>query len=253
MNKMKLLLTNDDGFHATGLQTLYQVLKEQHDVTIVAPDRERSAVGHGITMYYPLRTNGVELDTKTHWIVDGTPADCVKLAIEKLLVDEVPDLIISGINHGSNLGSDILYSGTVSAAIEASVYHIPSLATSLTTDYGLGNADFMSAARFIALRLEKLWSLAQHSILNLNFPANGLDNTKVCFTKLGRLFYENAFDERKDPRGKSYYWMAGSPAKLEQEPDSDVLAITSGNISITPLKIDLTDYQFLQGDLCKKF
>lgn len=247
---LKILLSNDDGFHAAGLQALYQAIKDKAEVTIVAPDRERSAVGHGITMHQPLRVEQVQLDGKTHWTVDGTPSDCIKLALEKVLRDQWPDLIISGINRGPNLGSDVLYSGTVSAAIEGHMYGIPSIAASV---YDFGNANFSPAAQFLADHIEKLLELASHSLININFPTVSATNPQVRFTKLGRLNYINVFEERKDPRGRIYYWMGGEPAKQEQEADSDIRAVEEEDISITPLTIDLTHYQFLQSDYLKTF
>jgi len=251
MNRpLRILLSNDDGFHAAGLQALYQAIKDKAEVTIVAPDRERSAVGHGITMHHPLRVEPVQLDGQTHWTVDGTPSDCVKLALEKVLLDRRPDLVISGINRGPNLGSDVLYSGTVSAAIEGHMYGIPSMAASVVD---FGNADFSLAARFLVEHLEQLLELASHSLININFPTATSLNPKVRFTKLGRLNYINVFEERKDPRGRTYYWMGGEPEKLEQDADSDIRAVEEGDISITPLIIDLTNYQFLQSDYLKSF
>lgn len=247
---LKILLSNDDGFHAAGLQALYQAIKDRAEVTIVAPDRERSAVGHGITMHHPLRIEPVSLDGQTHWTVDGTPSDCIKLALEKVLRDQRPDLVISGINRGPNLGSDVLYSGTVSAAIEGHMYGIPSVAASI---YDFGNADFSAAAQFLANHLEHLLELASHSLININFPTATASNPKVRFTKLGRLSYTNVFEERKDPRGRIYYWMGGERAQQEQEVDSDIRSVEEGDISITPLTIDLTHYQFLQSDELKNF
>ncbi len=241
--KMKILLTNDDGFYADGLQTLYSILKDIASVMIVAPHQERSAVGHGITMNQPLRATPVGND-KFQWLVNGTPADCVKLALEHLVKEHTPDLIISGINHGPNLGSDILYSGTVSAAIEGSFYKIPSIAVSLS---GYRNFNFTPAAAFIGKNLNQLKEFASHSILNVNFPAvsNITDYQGVHFTGLGVLTYQNVIVERKDPRGQIYFWMAGEPVEQDQAEDSDIKAVDKGFISITPLHTRLTDREFL--------
>jgi 5'-nucleotidase len=244
MNKLNILLTNDDGFYAEGLQTLYSQIKDLAVVAIVAPDQERSAVGHGITMHQPLRATPVS-DHDSHWMVNGTPADCVKLALEHLVQSSPPDLIISGINRGPNLGCDILYSGTVSAAIEGSFYKIPSLAASLD---GYGRLDFTHAAAFIGRNLNQLKEFASDSILNLNFPVTSAVLTAykgVRFTKLGIRTYQNVFEERKDPRGQTYFWMGGEPINLNQEKDSDIKTVDDGYISITPLQIDITNYQFL--------
>jgi 5'-nucleotidase len=242
MEKMNILLTNDDGFYAEGLQTLYSVIKELAEVTIVAPDQERSAVGHGITMHQPLRATPIG-DNAFQWMVNGTPADCVKLALEHLVKNQPPDLVISGINRGSNLGSDILYSGTVSAAIEGSFYSIPSIAVSLA---GYSNFNFSHAAAFMGKNLYPLKDLATHSILNINFPTT-MDYKGVHFTRLGIQTYQNVIAERKDPRGQIYFWMGGEPVHQSQAEDSDIKAIDEGYISITPLNIDLTDRLFLEN------
>jgi 5'-nucleotidase len=250
---MNVLLTNDDGFYAEGLQTLYRQLKQVAAVTVVAPDRERSAVGHGITMNQPLRVTSVTLpdDHRPHWAVNGTPADCVKIALDVLVKESKPDLVVSGINRGSNLGSDVLYSGTVSAALEGSLYQIPSIATSLVVS---GNNNFNRAAVFIAGNLKRLAVSARQTVLNINFPDLALAESGgnffnlyagVKYTRLGRQVYENVFEKRRDPRGRVYYWMGGDAVGCEQEPDSDIVAVERRLISITPLHSDLTDYQCL--------
>lgn len=241
---LKILLSNDDGFYAEGLQTLYHHLKNKTKVVIVAPDRERSAVGHGITMHQPLRVTPVCLDGTDHWLVNGTPADSVKLAIETILKDNPPDLIISGINRGPNLGNDILYSGTVSAAVEGTINGYPSIAASLND---FGKMDFNPAAAFITENIDKLSKLARKSVLNINFPKATVENQVqgVKFTKLGMREYQNVFEERTDPRGRVYYWMSGDPVNHNQEKNSDIWAVDNGYISITPLKLDLTNYDVL--------
>ncbi len=255
--KLRLLLTNDDGFYAEGLQTLYSFLKSIAQVTIIAPDYERSAVSHGITMHQPLRAFPISLDSQTHWMINGTPADCIKIGIERLLKDNPPELIISGINRGPNLGTDVLYSGTVSAAIEGSLHQIPSIAASLAV---FGKADFTAGAGFIREKLHLLKNFASRATLNINFPpSNGALNNdapdketalhhRVEFTRLGIRLYQNVFEERVDPRGESYYWMSGQPVTLDQATDSDISAIESGYISITPLNPDLTDLSFLKDN-----
>jgi 5'-nucleotidase len=244
MGKFNVLLTNDDGFYAEGLQTLYSHIKEIADVAIVAPDQERSATGHGITMQQPLRASQIS-GNNFQWMVNGTPADCVKLALEHLLKDRLPHLIISGINRGPNLGSDILYSGTVSAALEGSFYKIPSIAVSLA---GFSGLDFNPAAAFIGRNLLELKNLALYATLNLNFPVtDSVTQYKgALLTKLGIRTYQNVIAERQDPRGQIYFWMGGEPVNLYQEPDSDIKAIDDGYVSITPLHSDLTDYGFLE-------
>ncbi len=248
--RLNILLTNDDGFNAEGIQALYREIQKIATVSIVAPDRERSAVGHGITMHSPLRVTPVSLETEKHWQVDGTPSDCVKIGVEKLLPNK-PDLVLSGINCGPNLGNDVLYSGTVSAAIEGFFCTIPSIAFSLT---GFCQLNYTPVVQYIGANLFELWELAKKAILNINFPVvdSYQDFKGVRLTKLGQRLYENVFEERKDPRGRSYYWMGGEPVIFEQDHDSDIAAVEKGYISITPIKSDLTDLVFLK-DLSNSF
>jgi 5'-nucleotidase len=254
--KLHLLLTNDDGFYGEGLQTLFAYLKPDVKITIIAPDHERSAVSHGITMHQPLRAFPIDIDGHTHWMVNGTPADCVKLGVEHLLAGNPPGLIVSGINRGPNLGTDVLYSGTVSAAIEGSLHQIPSIAVSLAV---YGKADFKDGADFIRVKLNALKSLATRATLNINFPSmrnTGHHHTSdelppfkgVKLTRLGIRLYQNVFEPRLDPRGQTYFWMSGEPVTLNQAPDSDILAVEAGFISITPLNPDLTDQNFLESN-----
>lgn len=247
-NKIHILLTNDDGFRADGLQTLYTYLKKDFNVSVVAPDRERSATGHAITMHQPLRVFTID-EQLNHLMVDGTPADCVKLALEYFLINNPPDLVISGINRGPNLGNDVLYSGTVSAAIEGFFCEKPSIAVSLT---GYGKLNFVPAAGFIAANIKLLQALAENTVLNINFPVTSTNQfSGVKFTKLGKRIYHNVFEARQDLRGQTYFWLGGDLVELEQKEDSDIKAIEDGYISITPLNPDLTDYQYLNRDLSK--
>lgn len=249
VDKIHILLTNDDGFYADGLQTLYTHLKKQYRISIIAPDRERSATGHAITMSQPLRVF-IKDEQLNHWMLDGTPADCVKLAIEYLLKKNPPDLIISGINRGPNLGNDVLYSGTVSAAIEGFFCQIPSLAVSLA---GYGKLDFNSSASFITSKIQLLRKLAENSVLNINFPTSSINDYQgVKFTKLGKRIYRNVFEARQDLRGQTYFWLGGDLVELEQPMDTDIKAIDDGYISITPLNPDITDFQYLNQDLSKQ-
>lgn len=243
-DKMHILLTNDDGFHADGLQTLYSFLKDKAQVSIVAPDRERSATGHAITMHQPLRVI-IKDEQLQHWMADGTPADCIKLAVEYLLQKEPPELIVSGINRGPNLGNDVLYSGTVSAAIEGFFCRIPSLAVSLA---GYGKLDFAPAAGFITDKIEQFHALAENTVLNINFPISPTGHYQgVKYTTLGKRIYRNIFEARQDLRGQTYFWLGGDLVEFEQQADSDIKAIDEGFISITPLNPDLTDYQYLKS------
>ncbi|MFW6295492.1 MAG: 5'/3'-nucleotidase SurE [Halanaerobium sp.] len=244
---MKILLTNDDGVYADGITELAVALKNRgHQIAVAAPDRERSASGHAITIKDPIRALKIQrsaLPETTIYRVSGTPADCVKLAVEKL-IDFVPELIISGINHGPNLGLEILYSGTVSAAIEASMLGYPSIAVSM--DYSSESA-FAEAAEILADLLEnnKIFKNDNKFLLNINFPKNIERNSNVKITKLGRTFYCDNFVERRDPMGNTYYWLYGDNRDLKDE-SSDIAEYLNGNISITPLKIDLTDLDELE-------
>lgn len=247
---MRILLSNDDGIYAPGLATLRKALIPLGEVQVVAPDRERSATGHGITVHKPLRPKQVDFGDGTFgWAVDGTPADCVKLAIEALL-SETPDIIVSGINHGPNLGTDVLYSGTVSAAIEGIINGIPAMAISLAT---YESNDFTNAANFAAKILPILLSeknVSSCSLININVPPNQPKGVKI--TRLGNRRYVNIFHKRVDPRGNPYYWMAGKPEdSVPENPlveaDVDVEAIKNKYISVTPLHFDLTDFQAIHN------
>lgn len=240
---MKILLTNDDGIYAEGIQTLAKFLAEQdHEIVMVAPDRERSASGHSITINDPLRVKEVEFKNIPEiksYKVDGTPADCVKLGIEKF-VDFDPDLIISGINNGGNLGYDVLYSGTVSAAIEAWMMGYNSIAVSLVVDK-LRNFD--SAAKFISNFLQKLKLnlLPERMLLNINVPDIPENEIKGSYiADLGSSNYVDSFEKRIDPMGQDYYWLSGK-TKKEFSYNTDIWAINHNKIALTPLKIELTN------------
>ncbi len=248
---MIVLLTNDDGIFAEGIQVLGETLLNNGniDLYIVAPDHEQSATGHSITMHRPLRAEAVKFyhnDGLKGWSVNGTPSDCVKLAVEFLL-PEKPDLVISGINNGANLGTDVLYSGTVSAAIEAIILGIPALAVSLTEQK---NPDFHFAADFALqlIRVVKENDLPENTLLNINIPGNRREEIAgVAVTRLGIRQYRNAFQKRVDPRGKNYYWLAGEVVDTFQEDeDTDVAAVHNSFISITPIYFDLTNFKLLE-------
>lgn len=241
---MKILLTNDDGYFADGLQVLYQILCEEDDyeVSIVAPESQKSATGHSITLFEPLFITRYPLNKElTGFAVRGNPADCVKLAIQGEIVPR-PDLIISGINKGPNLGTDVFYSGTVSAAMEGILLGVPSLAVSLAS---FKSMDFVPGARFIA-KFIKQFSLPQSGLLNINIPPIPENEWKgIRATKLGKAIYENVFEYREAPHGKEYFWQAGEMAP-EKDQDTDLFAIKEGYISLTPMHSDLTDYHKLR-------
>jgi len=257
---MKILLSNDDGVMAEGIKALTTELSKEHEVYVVAPDRERSAAGHSLTLHTPIRVE--ELDSKFGakriWITSGTPGDCVKIAINAILSEEEkPDLVISGLNHGPNLGADILYSGTVSCAMEGAMMGYPAIATSLTTmrnDY----EDFKVAAEFIAEMIQKLdaYKIPPRTILNINVPGLEKDDIAgIAVTELGSRMFTDAYEKRVDPRGKVYYWMAGELINEPEDASTDIAAVRNNMISITPVTYDMTRVNImeeLQANLCKE-
>ncbi|RUR80916.1 5'/3'-nucleotidase SurE [Chlorogloeopsis fritschii PCC 9212] len=249
---MKLLISNDDGIYAPGIRTLANSLAEAgHEVSVVCPDRERSATGHGLTLHQPIRAEIVESifhPTIKAWACDGTPSDCVKLALWALL-DSPPDLVLSGINQGANLGTEILYSGTVSAAMEGLIEGIPSVALSLAS---FSYKDFQPAAKFANILVEQIAKkpLPDLMLLNINIPAVKWEEiVGVAITRQGVRRYVDVFDKRIDPRGKTYYWLTGEVLEdvepptglnLPQNLPMDVHIIRKNYISITPLQYNLT-------------
>jgi 5''/3''-nucleotidase SurE len=243
---MHILLTNDDGYEAPGIQTLCSTLKSRtkHEISIFAPEGQRSATGHSITLFQPLflteRLNNGKLEG---YSVSGTPSDCVKIAIQGGLIAK-PDLVISGINRGSNLGTDVFYSGTVSAAMEGVLLGIPSLAVSLS---GYDFLDFEPAAVFLADHLDDIVQHHQEGLVNINIPGKPSSEWRgIKVTRLGKAIYENVFERRVDPRGRTYYWQAGNLAQ-DLEADTDLRAIQEDFISLTPMHSDLTDFRSLQA------
>lgn len=243
---MRILLTNDDGIMAPGIQALWRELAGLGEVTVVAPDSERSATSQAITVHHPIRVDKhcIVDPPLCAWRVGGTPTDCVKIAVEALL-EHKPDLVVSGINQGPNLGTDVLYSGTVSAAIEGALHGIPAVAVSLVS---WQPADFGPAARFAAKLVKTLAErgLPPNTLLNVNVPAVAQERLAgVAVTKLGTIEYENTFERRQDPRGRVYYWMGGSIVDAANGEDTDVAAVKEGKISVTPIHFDLTNYAIM--------
>lgn len=243
---MKILLTNDDGIHAQGLYALWRAVKEIAEVTIVAPDTERSAVGHAITTAHPLRVNEVKRDGDVYGLaVSGTPADCVKIAL-KALLPEMPDLIISGINQGPNTGFNVIYSGTVSAATEGTMLGVPAFAISLDS---FVSKDFLYAAEFAA-RLAPVVAergLPEGTLLNVNVPAIPRERIKgVRVTRQGTARFSEEFFERVDPRNRAYWWLGGELLETREKEGTDSAALANGEVSITPIQYDLTDYKSLE-------
>ncbi|MGF1459900.1 MAG: 5'/3'-nucleotidase SurE [Leptolyngbyaceae cyanobacterium] len=265
---MKLLVSNDDGVFATGIRILANTLASAgHQVTVVCPDRERSATGHGLTLHKPIRAEqieGVFQPDIAAWACSGTPSDCVKLALGAILPSP-PDMVLSGINQGANLGTDVLYSGTVSAAMEGVIEGIPAIAFSLTD---FASRDFRPAAQFAVTLLQTLEQhpLPQPMLLNVNIPAVPADQIQgQVIARQGVRRYIDLFEKRLDPRGKTYYWLAGEVLEpVAHEEDSyqvlaeqiqqlsqfetlpniptDVIAIQRNLITITPLQYNLTSH-----------
>lgn len=257
---MKILISNDDGILSNGIRALIEALSPCHDVYVVAPDRERSAAGHSLTLHTPLRVEEVDAKygAKRCWMTTGTPGDCVKLAINAILnEDEKPDLVISGINHGPNLGADILYSGTVSCAMEGAMMGYPSIATSLASMKNEPE-DFVFAANFIAELLNKLdrYKIPAHTILNINIPGLEKDDIAgIAITELGSRMFTDDYEKRVDPRGKVYYWMAGELVNEPEDASTDIAAVRNNMISITPVTYEMTRtniIQELEATLCQE-
>ncbi|HEX3032314.1 MAG TPA: 5'/3'-nucleotidase SurE [Bacillota bacterium] len=240
-----ILITNDDGIQAQGIRALTDALQGLGRLSVVAPDREKSAAGHSITVHAPIKLEQVEYSGADEaWSIDGTPSDCVKLGIQTLM-DKTPDLVVSGINFGPNLGTDVLYSGTVSAAIEGIINGVPAIAFSLNTHQ---EPDFTYAKKFIRKLVGRLFTqgLSQETLLNVNIPNLPQEEIKgVTIAKLGIRQYDNVFEHRKDPRGRSYYWLGGQLATVENDDDSDVVAIGRGEVTVTPIHFDLTNYRLI--------
>jgi 5'-nucleotidase len=245
---VRLLLTNDDGVQAPGIAALCRAVQARRgmQVTVSAPERERSAIGHAITLHKPLHANSVGIPgvRSPVWSVSGTPADSTKIAVLALM-KERPDLVVSGINRGANVGVDVMYSGTVSAALEATLMGIPAVAVSVAA---LEHVDYAPAAEFVADMLERLTEAPLPDtpyLLNVNVPAGPRAGwAGVAVTRLGLRYYNDFVVERQDPRGHTYYWLAGEvrdAAKEPAEPGTDIWALDRRMVSITPLRFALTD------------
>jgi 5'-nucleotidase len=233
----RILLTNDDGIYSEGLRKLAKALAAVGDVTIVAPDREQSAASHALTLNRPLRL--LELEDN-EWIVDGTPTDCVNLAVLKLMKDARPDIVVSGINFGPNLGDDVTYSGTISAAFEGALLNIPSVAFSaMVGEHFSFDRCAVFAANLTSILLDG--DRDPGIVLNVNFPVGAFHGVRV--TKLGKRIYSEGVIERLDPRGRKYYWIGGEPPTWHPGEGTDFEAVQNGFVSITPLHLDLTHHE----------
>lgn len=236
-----ILVVNDDGIHGPGLRPLAEALRPLGRVTIVVPQQERSAASHAITLHKPIRLHALEKDV---YITNGTPADCVRLGVTGVLREQV-DVVVSGINHGANLGADTLYSGTVGAAREGCLLGFPSVAFSLTSKNG---AHFATAARFARPLVRWLLThpLPAHCLLNVNVPNVPWGRLRgAAVTRLGRRIYGRRLTKRRDPRGQEYFWMAGAVPRGVRDIGSDVGAVASGKISITPLRLHAVVEEFI--------
>jgi 5'-nucleotidase len=242
---LNILVTNDDGINAPGIAALANALREVGTVTIVAPDRQQSAVGHALTISRPLRATRIaRTDGITSFAVDGTPADCVKIAFSALL-ETKPDLVVSGINHGSNTSINIMYSGTVSAATEAMMLGVPAVAVSIDSlDYA---TDCSAAALYAAQIAASVPALVAggfplDTLLNVNVPACKADEIKgLRLTHQGTSGWEDEYERRLDPMGREYYWLSGEYRVRDTNPNSDEGAVKAGYVSVTPIRYQLTN------------
>lgn len=238
-----ILVTNDDGISAPGIRNLVESVKDLGKIVVVAPDKPQSGMGHAITIGHPLRLHPVQVfDGVEAWQCSGTPVDCVKLAVDKIL-HRKPDLCLSGINHGANHSINVIYSGTMSAAVEAAIESIPSIGFSLL-DYSI-EADFTAARKYARIIVEKVLGkkMDKHMILNVNFPAvedkliKGIKISRQAYAK-----YEEDFIERNDPTGKKYYWLTGEFVNFDKGTDTDVWALKNNYVSLVPVQFDMTNY-----------
>ena len=246
-NRPTILITNDDGITAPGIRNLVEAVKDLGNIVVVAPDKPQSGMGHAITIGHPLRMNKIEMfDGVESWQTSGTPVDCVKLAVDKILRRK-PDLCLSGINHGANHSINVIYSGTMSAAMEASIESIPSIGFSLL-NYNY-EADFEPAKVYVKKIVSSLLvrKMDKHLLLNVNIPSVPLElikGVKVCRQAYAK--YQEDFKERKDPHGKKYYWLTGAFVNFDKGKDTDVWALENNYISVVPIQFDLTNYALKQ-------
>lgn len=244
MQKRNILISNDDGIHSFGIRVLTEALASLGEVTVVAPDREQSACSHSLTLRNPLRVKKLEAG---FYAVDGTPTDCINLAVNAIMKDNPPDLVVSGINKGGNLGDDVTYSGTVAAAFEGTLLGIPSMAVSLVIGR---ERHFETAARVAVEIAEKIFQqgMPEDTLFNVNVPDcpwDLLPGYRVAVQ--GKRIYSDAITENKDPRGQKYYWIGGDTLGGVDIEDSDFQVVQQGYVSITPLHLDLTNYRVLES------
>ena len=245
-DKPLILVTNDDGITAPGIRALIEVMNELGDVYVVAPDSPQSGMGHAITLDSTLHIEKLTKDEErqAEYSCSGTPADCVKLAVNEIL-DRKPDLCVSGINHGSNSAINVIYSGTMSAAIEAGIEGIPSIGFS-SLDHSW-NADFESLKQYVKTIAKNVLEngLPDGVVLNVNFPKDGIKGIKVC--RQAKANWIEEFDKRISPQGKEYYWLTGEFVNLDKGQDTDLYALETGFATVVPVQFDLTAHYFIQN------
>ena len=242
-DKPVILITNDDGVTAPGILNLVEAVKDLGKIVVVAPDKPQSGMGHAITIGQPLRLHKIHaIDNVETWACTGTPVDCVKLAVDKVL-HRKPDICLSGINHGANHSINVIYSGTMSAAVEAAIESIPSVGFSLL-DYSI-DADFAGARKYARIVVEKMLKtkLDKHTVLNVNIPSVPLEllkGMKICRQAYAK--YVEDFIERQDPHGRHYYWLTGEFVNFDKGKDTDVWALDNNYVSVVPVQFDMTNY-----------
>lgn len=239
---MNILITNDDGIYADGIIELAKSISKIANVYVVAPESQRSATGHAITIHSPIMVHKIDMgENIKSYAISGTPADCVKVGIEGLFKDINIDLVLSGINNGSNLGTDVIYSGTVSAALEGFILNKPSIAISYD-EVNVKREIYKDASKYVVNLVENIkdkLDLLNDCILNVNIPNTKIKGSKI--TKLGQRNYDNAMVEKINPFGQKYYWIGGKLMELDQDENSDIDCVKDGYISITPINIEMTN------------
>ncbi len=242
--RVRILISNDDGVYAPGIRYLAKEMRRLGNVVVVAPSSNQSAVSHALTMSRPLRIKRIE---DNMFSVDGTPTDCITLAFHEILRKRLPDIVVSGLNHGANMGEDVIYSGTVAAALEGAIMGRPAIATSMTV-YDPNGKSFKSAAKFTRRLVSGIISrMPPATLLNVNFPKmprGGYRSYEI--TRLGSRMYTDIISARKDLSGRSYYWIGGEPT-WDRVAGTDAGAIKAGKVSITPLNLDMTDRELLRA------
>ncbi len=246
MSKKRLILvTNDDGYSAPGIRALVNIAKEFGDVVVIAPDKPQSGMGHAITISSTIHLKSIEVEGAKGYACSGTPVDCVKLAVNKIL-KEKPDLVVSGINHGSNSSVNVIYSGTMSAAVEGALENIPAIGFSLC-DHSI-DADFSAACVYVKQIIRQVLEngMPEKSCLNVNIPkVSGelIEGIKVC--RQADANWEEEFDERCDPQGRTYYWLTGKFVNYDHGSDTDEWALANNYVSVVPIKYDMTNHDHL--------